>query len=86
MIPGLPEHRAPLMFAPLLALALFQQQAPDLMPDGLVRPEIKIPTFEAPLPGEWGIRLDGLLEEEEWGKAALIDGFQEVEPNELNAI
>jgi hypothetical protein len=82
MIPGLPEHRAPLMFASLLAVALFQQQAPDLLPDGLVRPEIRVPTIEAPLPGEWGIRLDGLLDEEEWSKAALFDGFQEVEPNE----
>lgn len=73
------------MFAALLAFALPQQEAPDLLPDGQPRPVVEIPTLEAPESGEWGIRLDGFLEEEVWSQAAVIDGFEEVEPYEGRA-
>ena len=73
------------MFAALLALALPQQEAPDLLPDGRPRPVVEIPTLEAPEGGEWGIRLDGYLDEDVWSQAAVIDGFEEVEPYEGRA-
>ncbi|MAW60725.1 MAG: hypothetical protein CMJ94_07810 [Planctomycetes bacterium] len=70
------------MIAPLLALALLQQEAPDLLPDGMARPVAKVPQLDAPLGGEWGIRLDGHLEEEAWKNAAVLAEFHEVEPFE----
>ena len=73
------------MFAALLALALLQQEVSDLLPDGRPRPVVEIPTLEAPEGGEWGIRLDGYLDEDVWSQAAVIDGFEEVEPYEGRA-
>ncbi|MCH2101358.1 MAG: carbohydrate binding family 9 domain-containing protein [Planctomycetes bacterium] len=66
----------------MLVFPLLQQEAPDLLPDGRTRPAVKIPTLEAPEGGEWGIHLDGFLDEGVWAQAVVIDGFEEVEPYE----
>lgn len=70
------------MLASLLVAALLQQEAPDLLPDGMERPTVRVPKLEAPLGGEWGIRLDGHLDEEVWSQAGVLGNFTEVEPYE----
>jgi len=69
------------MIGSMLALALQLQEAPDLLSDGTVRPQIEVPVLEGH-GGEWGIELDAVLSEPQWQQAARFSGFREVEPVE----